>query len=81
MQNDDNNNHQIPTVPKVDEGGVEESQFEEPIAPPEVTGEENVFSGDTTEGEAADIDEELAKVGLKSDKNGPKPLPSGDIDY
>lgn len=81
--NDDDvgNNHQIPSVPKIDEGGVEESQFSDPVASPSVTGEENVFSGDTTEGEAADIDEELKKVGLDSDENGPKPLSSDDIDY
>lgn len=73
--------HEIPATPTVDESGVEESQFSEPIASPAVTGEEDVFSGDATEGEAADIDEELKKVGLGSDEDGPKPLTSDDIDY
>ena len=63
----DDNNHQIPEAGEVDEGGEEESQFEEPIASPEVTGEENVFSGDAPEGEPADIDEEMKKVGLEKE--------------
>ncbi len=81
--NDDDasENHQIPAVSDVTESGTNEPQFEGPAASPGVTGEENVFSGDATEGEAADIDAELKKVGLESDENGVKPLSSDDIDY
>ena len=41
--------------------------------PPSVTGEEDVFSGDMP-AEAADIDEELKKVGLHGDEEGIKPV-------
>jgi hypothetical protein len=70
--NDDSakGNNPMPSVPQVDESGVEEAQFEEPVASPNVVGEENVFSGDAPEGEPADIDEELAKVGLEPEKFG-----------
>lgn len=81
VSNGGDDNHQIPTVSDVHEGGVDAPQFSDPIASPGVTGEENVFSGDSTEGEAADIDDELKKVGLDSDENGVKPLSSDDIDY
>lgn len=46
--------------------------------PPSVLGEENASSGDMAGGEPADIDEELAKVGLhgdfRDDKEEIKPL-------
>ena len=41
--------------------------------PPSVTGEEDAFSGDMP-AEPPDIDEELGKVGLSGDEEGPKPL-------
>ncbi len=41
-----------------------------------VVEEEDVFSSDMAEAEPADIDEELAKVGLKNDDDGVKPLTS-----
>ena len=41
--------------------------------PPSVTGEEDAFSGDMP-AESPDIDEELGKVGLSGDEEGPKPL-------
>ena len=43
--------------------------------PPSVLGEEDAFSGDAP-AESQDIDEELKKVGLPSDEDGPKPLGS-----
>lgn len=57
--------HQIQSANEVKEGGEDEEQFDAPIASPSVTGEENVFSGDAPEGEAADIDDEMEKAGLK----------------
>lgn len=45
--------------------------------PPSVLGEEDAFSDDTP-AESPDIDEELGKVGLPSDENGPKPLGSNE---
>lgn len=79
---DDNSSgdHQIPDVPEVKETGEDEPQFSEPMASPSVMGEENVFSGDASEGEPADIDDELAKLGLDNDADGVKPLSSNDID-
>lgn len=73
--------HPIGGVRQEEESLPDEAQFEEPVAGPSVTGEEDVFSGDAPEGEPADIDAELAKVGLESDEDGPKPLSSDDIDY
>lgn len=61
---DSPNGDTIANVPEVDETLPDESQFEEPVASPAVTGEENVFSKDAPEGEPADIDEELQKVGI-----------------
>lgn len=72
--------HEIPEVASIDDGPTEESQFTDPIASPAVVGEQDVFSGDATSGEAADIDDELAKVGLENDADGPKDLSSDDID-
>ncbi|OGD94818.1 hypothetical protein A3A48_01185 [Candidatus Curtissbacteria bacterium RIFCSPLOWO2_01_FULL_37_9] len=46
----------------------------EQAKPPSVTGEEDVFSGDATSSEAADIDDELNQVGLHGDEEGIKPL-------
>lgn len=64
-----------PQDPNISGPGTEESQFEEPVAPPSVTGEEDVFSGDATTSESPDIDEELKKVGLHGDKShGPGSL-------
>ncbi|MEX2028430.1 MAG: hypothetical protein WD988_02965 [Candidatus Curtissbacteria bacterium] len=60
----DPDDHTIPQVPTVDDTGTDESQFEEPTAAPSVAGEENPMSGDATNSEAVDIDEERAKVGL-----------------
>lgn len=42
--------------------------------PPSVLGEENPFSGDATNSESPDIDDQLEEVGLKGDKDGIKPL-------
>ncbi len=68
-------NNPDPQDPNTDNTGTEESQFEEPIAPPSVTGEEDVFSGDATTSESPDIDEELEKVGLRGDEDhGPSSL-------
>ena len=78
---DEGDNHQIPSIADVGENREDEQQFEEPIASASITGEGNAFSGEATESEAADIDEELKKVGLNHDENGPKPLSSDDIDY
>lgn len=72
--------HEIPEVASIDDGATEEGQFTDPIASPAVVGEGDVFSGDATSGEPADIDEELAKVGLENDADGVKPLSSDDID-
>lgn len=72
--------HQIPQVPEVKETGEDEPQFSDPMASPAVLGEENVFSGDAPEGEPADIDDELAKVGLSNDADGVKPLSSDELD-
>ncbi len=77
---DSSGNHQIPDVPEVKESGEDEDQFSDPLASPSVTGEENVFSGDANEGEPADIDDELAKLGLENDADGVKPLSSDDLD-
>ena len=68
MLNGDDN-HKIPQIDEADESGDDEPQFEEPIASPEVTGEENVFSGDAPEGEPADIDDEMRKVGLEKEEH------------
>jgi hypothetical protein len=80
--NDDKSSadHQIPTVPEVKETGEDAEQFSDPMASPSVLGEENVFSGDAPEGEPADIDDELAKLGLENDSEGVRPLSSDDID-
>ena len=43
---------------------VDEPQFEEPLVSPPVLGEEDP-SGSATDSESKDIDEELAKVGIK----------------
>ena len=45
--------------------------------PPSVTGEEDTMSGDMPQ-EAADIDEELGKVGLSGDSESVKPLDLAD---
>jgi len=58
--------HQIPGVPQVTESLPDEAQFEEPVASPNVTGEEDA-SGDAPSGEPVDIDEQLKKVGLAPD--------------
>lgn len=71
--------HEIPEVVSVDDE-FQKDTFHDPIASPAVTGEGDVFSGDATESEAADIDAELAKVGLENDAEGPKELSSHDID-
>ena len=52
-------------VKSADEGLEDEAQFEEPIAPPSVLGEES-SSGSATESESMDIDEELTKIGRSS---------------
>ena len=54
--------HPIDDVPQVAEGLPNEAQFEEPVASPEVTGEEDA-SGDAPDGEPMDIDEQLKSVG------------------
>lgn len=61
--------HPIQNIPEVVDGSEDENQFEGEEASPNVKGEEDVFSGSAPEGEPADIDDELAKVGLKSDYN------------
>ncbi|MDO8486992.1 MAG: hypothetical protein Q7S45_01715 [Candidatus Curtissbacteria bacterium] len=67
--------HTIPNAPNINDTGTEENQFQDPVAPPSVTGEEDVFSGDATTSESPDIDEELKKVGLHGDEaHGPGPL-------
>jgi len=53
--------------PETKDKVIDEPQFEEPIASPAVLAEEN-SSGSAPEGESMDIDEELAKVGLKPEK-------------
>lgn len=69
MDPDDN------ALPNSGDNQTEEDQFEEPVAPPSVTGEEDPFSGDATTSESPDIDEELKKVGLHGDKtHGPGSL-------
>ena len=60
--NSHNSDHEIPYVPQVDESLPDEAQFEEPVASPNVTGEEDA-SGDAPEGEPMDIDEQLKSVG------------------
>ncbi len=71
----DPDDHQIPSVPNTDDTGTEEDQFQEPVASPAVTGEEDVFSGDATTSESPDIDDELKKVGLHGDEDhGPGSL-------
>lgn len=75
--------HPIPDVPEVDgDDDLIEDKFEEPIASPNVTGEQDVFSGDTPQGEPADIDAELEKLGLPGDTDkGPRTLDvSKDLD-
>lgn len=71
--------HKIPEVTEVHESGVDEAQFQEPVASPGVTGEEE-SSGDAPGGEPHDIDKALADLGLENDVNGPKPLSSDDLD-
>ena len=71
--------HQIPTIPVVKEGTEEAGQFEEPIASPNVLGEESI-AGDAPDGEPQDIDKSLADLGLENDEGGVKPLSSDDID-
>lgn len=57
-----------PEAPVVNETLPNESQFEDPIASPNVTGEEDA-SGDAPGGEPVDIDEQLQKVGLTADSS------------
>lgn len=68
--------HPIGDAPEVDgDDNLIEDKFEEPIASPSVTGEEDVFLGDMPQGEPADIDQELEKLGLSGDSDkGPKTL-------
>lgn len=75
----DGDDHKIPEVPEVHEGGTDEAQFQEPIASPSVIGEEE-SSGDAPGGEPHDIDQALADLGLENDENGVKPLSSDDLD-
>ena len=79
MKNDDNDNHKIPSIGQVKEGLDDESQFEEPIASPNVIGEENI-AGSSPIGEPQDIDKALSDFGLENDEDGVKPLSSDDID-
>ncbi len=58
--------HSIPSVPEIEEGPTDEDQFQGPVASPAVQDGEDVFSGESPNGEPADIDKELAKVGLQS---------------
>jgi len=58
----------IPETPAVDETLPDEPQFEEPLASPAVTGEEDP-SGDAPGGEPVDIDDQLQKVGLAEDNH------------
>ncbi|OGE09271.1 hypothetical protein A3A60_04050 [Candidatus Curtissbacteria bacterium RIFCSPLOWO2_01_FULL_42_26] len=58
--------HQIPGVPQVTESLPDEAQFEEPVASPEVIGEEDA-SGDAPEGEPVDIDAQLESIGRDKD--------------
>ncbi len=67
MKNLDPTDHTIPQVPNVNDTDTEENQFQDPVAAPSVTGEEDPFSGDATNSESPDIDAELAKVGLHGD--------------
>jgi hypothetical protein len=76
----DDNDHKIPDVGEVKEGHDDESQFEEPVASPNVAGEESI-GGSAPIGEPQDIDQALADLGLENDSEGVKPLSSDDIDY
>lgn len=71
----DPDDHKIPQVPNVDDSGANEEQFEEPIASPATTGEEDSDSGDATDSQPVNIDEALKNVGLQSDEDhGPGSL-------
>lgn len=71
----DPDNHVIPTVSNAGDTQSDEDQFQGPSAAPSVTGEEDPFSGDATNSESPDIDDELAKVGLQGDTdNQAKPI-------
>lgn len=73
-------NHEIPDIGDVKEGQDDENQFEEPVASPNVAGEESI-GGSAPTGEPQDIDQALADLGLENDSEGVKPLSSDDIDY
>ncbi len=75
----DDNNHKIPSIGQIKEGQDDESQFEEPIASPNVAGEQSI-GGSAPIGEPQDIDQALADLGLANDNDGVKPLSSDDID-
>ncbi len=76
---DNDDNHKIPYAGEVKEGYDDENQFEEPIASPNVAGEESI-GGSAPIGEPQDIDKALSDLGLENDEDGPKPLSSDDID-
>ena len=62
-QDDDSD---VDVVPQVDESLPDESGFKEPQDLSGVSDEESI-SGDTSDAEPADIDEELRKVGISTD--------------
>ena len=75
--NSSSDDHKIPSTRFTEETGEDEEQFKEPIASPSVTGEEDAFSGDATDSESVDIDQELGKVGLRGDEEDETPAPLG----